>query len=95
MYQTQAERVTGKKIKYLQSDNGKEYCNAEMDNFLRNQGFGNNNEIEAQAEIPGDLEDNEEKMKSHQVFNHLFMKLKESQEKKLKKKTRTWKTKIN
>ncbi|GBP23899.1 Retrovirus-related Pol polyprotein from transposon TNT 1-94 [Eumeta japonica] len=39
MYQTQAERVTGKKIKYLQSDNGKEYCNAEMDNFLRNQGI--------------------------------------------------------
>lgn len=39
MYQTQVERVTGKKIKYLQSDNGKEYCNAEMDTFLRNQGI--------------------------------------------------------
>ncbi|GBP82131.1 hypothetical protein EVAR_62184_1 [Eumeta japonica] len=86
MYQTQAERVTGKKIKYLQSDNGKEYCNAEMDNFLRNQGFGNNNEIEAQAEIPGDLEDNEENEKSSGVQSSIHETQEESQEKKLKKK---------
>ncbi|GBP91838.1 Retrovirus-related Pol polyprotein from transposon TNT 1-94 [Eumeta japonica] len=86
MYQTQAERVTGKKIKYLQSDNGKEYCNAEMDNFLRNQGFGNNNEIEAQAEIPEDLEDNEENEKSSGVQSSIHETQEESQEKKLKKK---------
>ncbi|GBP17958.1 Retrovirus-related Pol polyprotein from transposon TNT 1-94 [Eumeta japonica] len=70
MYQTQAERVTGKKIKYLQSDNG----------------FGNNNEIEAQAEIPGDLEDNEENEKSSGVQSSIHETQEESQEKKLKKK---------
>ncbi|GBP59174.1 Copia protein [Eumeta japonica] len=184
---------TTKKIKYLQSDNGKEYCNAEMDNFLRNQGiqrrlsvvrtpqqngvaerfnrtivemarclllqsslsdmfwadavatachlrnrcpsrsingdtpyqrwfnrdkmslnylrafgstvyvldknpakgFGNNNEIEAQAEIPEDLEDNEENEKSSGVQSSIHETQEESQEKKLKKKNEDLETKIN
>lgn len=30
------EKQTGKRIKYLQSDNGKEYCNQAFDNFLKN-----------------------------------------------------------
>ncbi|CAK9813843.1 Retrovirus-related Pol polyprotein from transposon TNT 1-94 [Anthophora plagiata] len=34
------ENQTGKKIKYLQSDNGKEYCNTAFDDFLKTEGIG-------------------------------------------------------
>lgn len=33
------EKQTGRKIKYLQSDNGKEFCNEEFDRFLRKEGI--------------------------------------------------------
>ena len=34
-----AERQTGQKIKYLKSDNGREYCNRSFNSFLRNEGI--------------------------------------------------------
>ncbi|KAG5323483.1 POLX protein, partial [Pseudoatta argentina] len=39
-FKAYAERQTGKRIKYLQSDNGREYCNSEFDAFLREHGIG-------------------------------------------------------
>jgi len=38
-YQAMVERVTERKIKYLQSDNGREYCNAEFDRYLDRNGI--------------------------------------------------------
>lgn len=38
-YKTAAEMLTRKKIKALQSDNGKEYCNKEFDQFLEQNGI--------------------------------------------------------
>lgn len=34
LYQAMVERMTGKQIKYLQSENGREYCNAKFDQYL-------------------------------------------------------------
>lgn len=34
------ENQTGRKIKQLQSDNGKEFCNKEFDDFLKKEGIG-------------------------------------------------------
>lgn len=39
LYQQLVERQTGKKIKCLQSDNGREYCNTEFDKYLADQGI--------------------------------------------------------
>lgn len=38
-YKTRIENQTGHKIKYLQSDNGGEFCNARMDEILRKSGI--------------------------------------------------------
>lgn len=38
-YKAAAETLTGRKIKALQSDNGKEYCNKEFDQFLEQNGI--------------------------------------------------------
>ncbi|HLP34673.1 MAG TPA: DDE-type integrase/transposase/recombinase, partial [Amoebophilaceae bacterium] len=38
-YKAYAENFTGKKIKFLQSDNGLEYCNQEFDEYLQNCGI--------------------------------------------------------
>ncbi|KMQ84505.1 retrovirus-related pol polyprotein from transposon tnt 1-94, partial [Lasius niger] len=38
-FKTYAENQTGKRIKHLQSDNGREYCNGEFDTFLKEQGI--------------------------------------------------------
>lgn len=37
LYQKLVKRQTGKKIKWLQSDNGREYCNNEFDRHLVDQ----------------------------------------------------------
>lgn len=34
------EKQTGKKIKYLQSNNGREFCNKEFDDYLKEEGIG-------------------------------------------------------
>ena len=39
-FKAYAEKQTGKQIKHLQSDNGKEYCNSEFDAFLKEHGIG-------------------------------------------------------
>lgn len=39
-FKISVENQTGKKIKYLQSDNGKEYVNNSFDEFLRTNGIG-------------------------------------------------------
>lgn len=39
LYQKLVEKQTGKRIKYLQSDNGGEYCNIDFDNYLADQGI--------------------------------------------------------
>lgn len=39
-YKAFAEKLTGKSIKYLQSDNGKEYRSNEFDRFLKEHGIG-------------------------------------------------------
>lgn len=39
-YRASVENLTGKRIKYLQSDNGKEYINESFDIFLRMNGIG-------------------------------------------------------
>lgn len=39
LYQAYAERSTGKKIKCLQSDNGREYCSNDVEIYLRSQGI--------------------------------------------------------
>lgn len=39
IYQKRIEKQTGMKVKCLQSDNGHEYCNAEFDKYLANQGI--------------------------------------------------------
>jgi len=33
------EKQTGQKIKYLQSDNGREFCNDEFNKFLKKEGI--------------------------------------------------------
>lgn len=38
-YKAAAELLTGKKMKNLQSDNEKEYCNREIDQFLEENGI--------------------------------------------------------
>ena len=38
-FKCMAENLTGQRIKALQSDNGREYCNGNMDDFLRNAGI--------------------------------------------------------
>lgn len=38
-YKAAAETLTDRKIKALQSDNGKEYCNKEFDQFLEQNGI--------------------------------------------------------
>ncbi len=38
-YKNFAERQTGKKIKKLQSDNGREYCNKPFDDYLKQEGI--------------------------------------------------------
>ena len=38
-YKSFVEKNTGKKIKVLQSDNGREFCNTEFDIFLRSEGI--------------------------------------------------------
>ncbi|CAB0019909.1 unnamed protein product [Nesidiocoris tenuis] len=38
-YKREAERSTGAKLKYLQSDNGTEYINKEFDNYLKEKGI--------------------------------------------------------
>lgn len=52
LYQAHVERQTGRKIKCLQSDNGKEYCNDELDSILDNQG------IERRLTVPRTPEQN-------------------------------------
>jgi len=39
IYQKRVEKQTGMKVKCLQSDNGREYCNAEFDKYLADQGI--------------------------------------------------------
>jgi len=39
-FKSYAETITGKRIKYLQSDNGKEYKNKAFDEFLKSNGIG-------------------------------------------------------
>lgn len=38
-YRTEVEKFTNHKIKYLQSDNGTEYCNKEFDEYLKSYGI--------------------------------------------------------
>lgn len=38
-YKSMVEKQTGKYIKHLQSDNGKEFCSKEFDDFLHNEGI--------------------------------------------------------
>lgn len=38
-YKSRVERFINKKIKYLQSDNGREFCNQEFDSFLKTHGI--------------------------------------------------------
>jgi len=38
-FKAYAENQCGERIKYLQSDNGREYCNGEFDDFLKEQGI--------------------------------------------------------
>jgi len=38
-YKNLVEKQTGEKIKFIQSDNSKEYCNRELDNFLSEKGI--------------------------------------------------------
>jgi len=38
-YKSRVERFTGEKIKYLQSDNGREFCNEAFDSFLKMHGI--------------------------------------------------------
>ena len=39
MYQQAVENESECKIKYLQSDNGREFCNTNLDNYLSSQGI--------------------------------------------------------
>lgn len=38
-YKNRVERQTGRKIKFIQSDNGKEFCNKNFDDFLKKEGI--------------------------------------------------------
>lgn len=38
-FKSRVENETGKRIKYLQSDNGREFCNSNFDSFLRDNGI--------------------------------------------------------
>lgn len=39
-YKALVENQTGRRVKYLQSDNGREYCNERFDTFLKDNGIG-------------------------------------------------------